>query len=482
MPKIKFSTLVSGVSGKSNGSVFGTNNAGSYFRTNGSKIKPNTSANSRRKSLFSEVASSWRNLTEEQQTAWNNSVTNFIVQNSFGDNRTPSGYEVYSRINNALLERGSSLMLMPPTPRAMPSISNLDTLSPDLFLYMPTVGLLNYDKSNYGTFSEWRCTSLLSMVQIMNDSFFMFQFGLPKSEQNKQSIISSFGLLTFKGVADEDCIVSLEDYTGGLWKIKLSVSGGAGIWESTTVAPVVDIAQLNTIGVFLSDTSADKIEIYLNGSFLECTPFTSGTFVNPSFDQVIQILPQSSAVGIGSYFTDFRFYVNELTQEEKENITRGYLLGTEDGAFQLSSVDINKEVVNYFDSFDGLISQILVGDVQNFKFNISNTRVPFIVLESLSVGSAGMAVQIYSTGCLSYGKTGKISNFKLIKEVGFESGASFFVSDYWRNIFKLYSPNGNMYFFLKIIDTTTGVINSTQIKPKKPKRFKAGAELSAGVN
>lgn len=482
MPKIKFSTLVSGVSGKSNGSVFGTNNAGSYFRTNGSKIKPNTASNSRRKSLFSQVAGSWRNLTEEEQTAWNNAVRNFVVKNSFGDNRTPSGYEVYSRINNALLERGSEMVSMPPSPRSMPSIADLETVSPDFFLYMPSNGLLNYNKLTGSGFNSWISSDIGGFANILSDQFISFQFGIPKVEQNKQTLLTSIGILNIPGSTGDDLFVELYGLADGLWKIKLSTSGGVGIREVTTVSPVVDLSILNTLGILFASGSAAEIEMYLNGELLETTPYTSGTYGPNTFDGIIEVLPQFDTINMGGYWMDFRVYTIPLTTEQKQNVTLGYVLGTESAIFNTEDVTSDKKVMNWKDVDDGSFRLVSAHTLESVEFNISNTRVPKIDLVSESEGSAGIAVQIYSTGCMSYGKTGKISNYKLIGEVPYTSAASFSVSDLWLRIFKLYTPNGNMYFYLKVIDTTTGVINSTQIKPKKPKRFKAGAELSASVN
>ncbi len=90
------------------------------------------SAYTNQRQLLATTASGWKNLTDEQRTAWNASAVNFPFTNSFGDLYTGSGFQVYMELNLNLAKNLLPLLLFPPAPGApaLPSI-----LYPD-----PTIG------------------------------------------------------------------------------------------------------------------------------------------------------------------------------------------------------------------------------------------------------------------------------------------------------------------------------------------------------
>lgn len=88
----------------------------------GSHLAKNTDTNQR--VLLASIASSWRNLTEEQITAWNAAAVNFPFKNRFGDTYTGSGFQVYQQLNLNLSKVGVATLTWPPAPDApiLPSI------------------------------------------------------------------------------------------------------------------------------------------------------------------------------------------------------------------------------------------------------------------------------------------------------------------------------------------------------------------------
>jgi hypothetical protein len=57
MPKVKFTALVSDMKGKANGSVFASNNGGTYFRTNKTGGGRKSNAWNQQKAEFSDLSS-----------------------------------------------------------------------------------------------------------------------------------------------------------------------------------------------------------------------------------------------------------------------------------------------------------------------------------------------------------------------------------------------------------------------------------------
>lgn len=131
MPKIKLSALISDIKGKANGSVFARNSGGVYYRNNPSGGGRKSTTWDRVKAQFSKVSSGWRALTNEQRLAWNAAVSEYNTHNVFGDNRIPSGYELYMRVNQTLSANGLSPIIAPRSPEPLPDVTECMVLTSD---------------------------------------------------------------------------------------------------------------------------------------------------------------------------------------------------------------------------------------------------------------------------------------------------------------------------------------------------------------
>ena len=116
MAKVKFSALISEMRNKLNGSVFSRNRAGAYLRTKVTPINPRTSLQNAVRELLTSLSQNWRNLTEAQRDAWNAAVHNFQKTDIFGDMKTPSGINLYTKLNLNLANAGLILIDVPPLP------------------------------------------------------------------------------------------------------------------------------------------------------------------------------------------------------------------------------------------------------------------------------------------------------------------------------------------------------------------------------
>jgi hypothetical protein len=137
MPKVKFTALVSDMKGKANGSVFASNNGGTYFRTNKTGGGRKSNAWNTQKAGFADLSSMYRALTVEQQQAWKDARSLYPTTNAFGEPRIPTAFELFMRLNGKLLAAGLDLISVPQTPREFPDYAAIKIAIPDSYLFHP---------------------------------------------------------------------------------------------------------------------------------------------------------------------------------------------------------------------------------------------------------------------------------------------------------------------------------------------------------
>lgn len=129
--KIKFGALVVAGSGKIGGHVASKNRSGAYLRTKVTPINPRTTSQVGARTRLGTLAIAWRGLTGAQRLLWNNAVASFSKTDIFGDLRNPSGFTLFQKLNNNLVNVGIAAIDVPPLPIAVPSlISLLPTQAP----------------------------------------------------------------------------------------------------------------------------------------------------------------------------------------------------------------------------------------------------------------------------------------------------------------------------------------------------------------
>lgn len=126
MAKIKLSAIVSEMRGKLNGSVFSKNRGGAYVRTKVTPVNPQTLAQGLVRATLTNLSQAWRGLTEAQRLAWNAAVSAFTSTDIFGDIKTPSGINLYNKLNLNLAAIGEAPINTPPL---AVGVGYFDTLS-----------------------------------------------------------------------------------------------------------------------------------------------------------------------------------------------------------------------------------------------------------------------------------------------------------------------------------------------------------------
>lgn len=125
MAKIKLSALVSEMRGKLNGSVFSKNRGGAYIRTKVTPVNPQSLAQGLVRATLTNLSQAWRGLTEAERLAWCGAVSSFTGTDIFGDIKTPSGINLFNKLNLNLATIGVAPINLPPLPQSVGYVDSL---------------------------------------------------------------------------------------------------------------------------------------------------------------------------------------------------------------------------------------------------------------------------------------------------------------------------------------------------------------------
>lgn len=125
MAKIKMTAIVADIRNKLNGTVFAKNRGGAYMRTKVTPVNRQTSDQSTVRNRLGSFAQGFRGLTQPQIVAWNNAVDNFKGTDIFGDIKTPSGINLYVKLNANLSRVAIAAIDEPPLPTSVAVIESL---------------------------------------------------------------------------------------------------------------------------------------------------------------------------------------------------------------------------------------------------------------------------------------------------------------------------------------------------------------------
>lgn len=127
---IKWGSLVVDGRGKIGGHVASKNRGGAYMRTKVTPTNPQTQAQALVRNRLANFSSAWRTLTQSVRNAWNVAVSDFQKTNVFGDIKSPSGLNLYVKLNANLEQVGVAALTSPPLPADIGDITNV-TADPD---------------------------------------------------------------------------------------------------------------------------------------------------------------------------------------------------------------------------------------------------------------------------------------------------------------------------------------------------------------
>lgn len=119
---IKYSALVSGMSGKLNGSVAARNKGGNYIRNKTTPVNPQSTFQQQARAMFGGVSSLFRSLTADKVNSWNAAAANFPYTNIFGDTSFLNGLQLFTKLNTNLSVVDTATLTTPPSPEGAGSL------------------------------------------------------------------------------------------------------------------------------------------------------------------------------------------------------------------------------------------------------------------------------------------------------------------------------------------------------------------------
>lgn len=120
--KMKFGAIVVDGSGKIGGQVASKNKSGNYLRTKVTPINRKTDAQMAVRSQLSYLSKAWAGLSEANRGSFNGAVGAYQKTNIFGDLKSPSGFNLFVKLNSVALAVGTALLTTCPAPASTGSV------------------------------------------------------------------------------------------------------------------------------------------------------------------------------------------------------------------------------------------------------------------------------------------------------------------------------------------------------------------------
>lgn len=483
MTKIKTSALISGMSGKMNGTVFASNAGGLYMRNNTSKVKPKTSSNSIVKGNFSSVSQAWREITDEQKQSWRDASINFPQINVFGDTYFLSGYQLFVKMNTTRSTSGLPINLTAPMPPSFPPIGDVEVQLSDLFQFIPKMAITNYVKGSYTPVQKINATGYNDGAPILNEQYIGLRVDTSKVAQGGLTSEDKLSIFTLNSNTAQQFGAYLIKESNGDYSVYLHFIGTGGQWRITSTSAPVKGGSIFHIGVVLGSASINDIKLYIDGELISCVRTPTGTPAIPSVTDGFWFGNYDLTKTIALSFSDWREYSDPVSDADALLIAKGYVLGTETAINPLYNFTVSNASDPVIGDETFIVSLIPNVVVSLTGLPFAPALIPVMNLYLPQEGQTGAKINVYASPPISRGKSGNTSNWRLITTLDWNESGLYDISAAWGEKFAYFPISANINFELQIWDEESGAMGPWKPKPsKKPIRFKAGAELSGAVN
>ncbi len=128
MARITLGSLITSISGKLGGIVFGFNKTGPYVRLKGSTVNPNTALQTVIRSIFTVLNTAWREVLDtSQREAWELYAENVSLPDGPTESKNVTGSNMYQRSNVSRLQ--ASLVRVDEAPAAFSLADKDETMT-----------------------------------------------------------------------------------------------------------------------------------------------------------------------------------------------------------------------------------------------------------------------------------------------------------------------------------------------------------------
>lgn len=124
--KVKWGALIVDGRNKIGGQVASKNRAGAYMRNKVTPVNPRSASQVGSRARLASISQAWAGLSESARASWNSAVSSFKKTDIFGDIKLPSGFNLFQRLNNTLVNLGQAIITIAP---ALVPVSIFATLS-----------------------------------------------------------------------------------------------------------------------------------------------------------------------------------------------------------------------------------------------------------------------------------------------------------------------------------------------------------------
>lgn len=183
-------SFVTDIRNKVGGTVYSKNRGGAYTKNKVSPSQPRTAAQTTARSRMTTYAQGFRALTATQIAAWNAAVGSFLKTDVFGDLKTPSGINLYSKLNINIAQAGGTAITTPPLPIA---VVGPVTLTPTVAAGTPAFSIA-FSVSPVPASTTWlvMCTQQLSPGRSSVNSFYRIVTTIAAAATTPSNILAAY--------------------------------------------------------------------------------------------------------------------------------------------------------------------------------------------------------------------------------------------------------------------------------------------------
>lgn len=122
---MKFGAIVTEGSGKLSGHVASHDRNGAYLKSNITPLARRSSTQTVIRNRMKTLSKQWRTLSVTLRRQWNTAAKNHQSTDVFGDTHNPTGFNLFIKLNEALLSIGRPVITAPPVFSTVPLFTSM---------------------------------------------------------------------------------------------------------------------------------------------------------------------------------------------------------------------------------------------------------------------------------------------------------------------------------------------------------------------